>query len=140
MTNKSLQASPEQILYARILEIGMYCGLLLIIITYLIYVLGIIKPFLPLSEVPRLWSVNVRVYLQETHIQTGWAWLGMIRYSDFLNFIPIAILAGVTIPCFVVLIPVLWKQDDKLYAILTIVEVIVLSVAASGILGTKGHH
>jgi hypothetical protein len=139
MTDKSLQAGPEQILYAAILEKGMYFGLLLIIITYLIYVFGIIKPYVPLADIPKLWVLNVNDYLHTTHIRDGWAWLGMIRYSDFLNFIPIAILAGVTIMCFLSIVPILWKQDDKLYAVFALLEAMILGFAASGILGSGGH-
>jgi hypothetical protein len=139
MTDKSLQAGPEQIIYAAILEKGMYFGLLLIIITYLIYVLGIVKPFVPLADIPTLWGKNVHDYLHTTHIRDGWAWLGMIRYSDFLNFIPIAILAGVTILCFLSIVPVLWKENDKLYACFALLEAIILGIAASGILGSGGH-
>jgi hypothetical protein len=139
MTDKSLQAGPEQILYAAILEKGMYFGLLLIIITYLIYVFGIIKPYVPLADIPKLWVMNVHDYLHTTHVRDGWAWLGMIRYSDFLNFIPIAMLAGVTIMCFLSIVPILWKQDDKLYAVFALLEAIILGFAASGILGSGGH-
>jgi hypothetical protein len=139
MTDKRLQAGPEQILYASILEKGMYFGLLLIIITYLIYVLGIIEPYVPLADIPKLWGMNVHDYLKTTNIHDGWAWLGMIRYSDFLNFIPIAILAGVTILCFLSIVPVLWKENDRLYAVFALLEALILGFAASGILGSGGH-
>lgn len=139
MTDKSLQAGPEQILYAAILEKGMYFGLLFIIITYLIYVSGIIKPYIPLADIPKLWHMDVKEYLHTTNIHSGWAWLGMIRYSDFLNFIPIAILAGVTILCFLSIVPVLWRENDKLYAVFALLESIILGFAASGILGSGGH-
>ncbi len=136
---KSLQAGPEQIAYAKILEKGMFFGLVSIIITYLIYVLGVVKPFIPLKTVPTLWANNIHDYLQITNIQPGWAWVPLVGYSDFLNFIPIAILAGVTIICFLSIVPILWKQDDKVFAVLALLEVLILSFAASGILGTGGH-
>ncbi len=136
---KSLKAGPEQIVYANLLEKGMYFGLLLLIITYIIYVLGILKPYLPLSEVPKYWSMNVHAYLSATKIQSGWVWLHMVGYGDFLNFIPIAILAGVTIMCFLSIVPVLWKQNDKLYAVFSVAEALILGLAASGLLGSGGH-
>jgi hypothetical protein len=136
---RSLQAGPEQLVYAGILEKGMLLGLLLLIITYLIYLSGIIKPYVPLAEVSRYWSMNVHDYLHTAHIKPGWAWLSMIGYSDFLNFIPIAMLAGVTIICFLAVVPVLLKENDKLYAGLALVEALILTVAASGILGSGGH-
>ena len=53
-TERSLHATPEQLLYARILEKGMYFGLLILLITYALYAFGIVKPYIPLSEIPKL--------------------------------------------------------------------------------------
>ena len=44
-----LEATPEQILYAKILEIGMYIGLLALFITFALYTLGIMKPYVPVD-------------------------------------------------------------------------------------------
>ncbi|MEW6530590.1 MAG: DUF1634 domain-containing protein [Thermodesulfobacteriota bacterium] len=136
---KSLQAGPEQLMYAKILEKGMYFGLLILILTYLLYVLGIWKTYLPVSDVPKLWTLSVSEYLRTANVPHGWAWLKLVGYSDFLNFVPIAMLAGVTIVCFLSIVPTLWKQNDRLYAVLALVEAVILGVAASGILGAGGH-
>lgn len=138
-TEKSLHARPEQLIYANILEKGMLFGLLLLVVVFVVYVLGVIKPFIPLTEVSKYWTMNVHDYLHTTHIKSGWAWVFMIGYGDFLNFIPIAILAGVTILCFLSIVPVLLRNNDKLYAGLALLEVLILAVAASGILGAGGH-
>lgn len=136
---QSLEASPEQLLYASILEKGMYMGLAILLITYILYVTGIISSYIPLNEVPNYWTLNVDEYLHKADIHAGWAWLGMLKYGDFLNFVGIAILALVTIICYLAIIPGLLKSGDKVYAILALVEAIVLCVAASGILGSGGH-
>lgn len=135
----SLQAGPEQVTYAKILEKGMFLGLVLVLVTFLIYVIGIMKPYIPVDQVPKYWHLNVESYLEATKTHAGWSWLGMLGYGDFLNFAGIAILAGVTILCYLAIVPILWRNDDKVYALLAIVEVIILSVAASGILGAGGH-
>lgn len=139
MSDKSLQARPEQLLYAGILEKGMLLGLLVLLITYVIYVLRIMPAYIPLAEVPKYWAMNVHDYLHTAHVEQGWAWLGMLRYGDFLNFVGIALLAGVTIICFLAIVPILWKSGDKVYACLSVVEALILGVAASGILGSGGH-
>jgi hypothetical protein len=136
---KSLQAGPEQVLYAKILEKCMYFGLLFLLITYLIYISGIISPYVPLADVSQYWTLSVSDYLHKTNIHPGWGWIKMVAYSDFLNFIGIAMLAGVTIVCFLSIVPVLWKEGDKVYAVLSVVEAAILTVAASGILGSGGH-
>lgn len=137
-TNDLLKATPEQILYAKILEKGMYIGLLILFITYALYVFGIMDPYIPLDKISNYWSMNVHDYLEHTQIQDGWFWLGMLNYGDFINFIGIAILAGVTIICYAAIVPTLLKNKDTVYAILAVIEVIILSAAASGILAV-GH-
>lgn len=133
-----LEATPEQLLYARILEIGMYIGLLILFITFGLYTFGILDPYIPLDKISNYWSMNVHDYLKHAEIKAGWAWLGMIKYGDFINFIGVAILGGVTIICYASIVPTLLKNNDKVYAILAVLEVIILSAAASGILAV-GH-
>ena len=134
----SLQASPEQLLYARILEKGMIIGLLSLLVTFAIYVFGIMKPYVPLDEIPRYWSMNVNDYLLHANVKNGWAWLGLVKYGDFINFIGIAVLAGSTILCYLAIVPMLLKNNDRVYAVLALLEVLVLSIAASGIIAV-GH-
>jgi len=136
---KSLQATPEQIIYARILEKGMFFGLVILLITYAIYMLGILKPYIPLTEISKYWIMSVTDYLHQTNIHQGWSWVAMVHYGDFINFIGIALLAGVTIMCFLAVIPSLLRQKDKLYAGLALLEALILAFAASGILGSGGH-
>lgn len=138
-SQKSLQATEEQIIYANLLEKGMFLGLLILLITYLLYVLGILKPYVPINEIPKCWGAGVHNYLSHCHIQTGWSWLRMVYYGDFINFIGIALLAGVTIACFLAIVPILWKNGDKWYACFALLEAIILGLAASGILSVGGH-
>ncbi len=135
----TLKATEEQLLYARILERGMFFGLILLLVTFAIYAFGIMKPYIPLREISRYWSLSVSDYLHVAHVEAGWTWLGMLKYGDFINFIPIAILAGVTMFCYLSIVPTLWRKKDIVYAILALLEAIILLVAASGILGGGGH-
>jgi hypothetical protein len=136
---RSLQAGPEQLIYAGVLEKGMLLGMILLLVTYFIYCAGIFESYIPLADIPQFWSMNVHDYLSHFKIDTGWSWLSMLRYGDFLNFTGIALLAGVTIVCFLSIVPTLLKQGDKLYAFFAVLEAVILGVAASGLLGSGGH-
>ena len=129
----------EQLAYAKVLEKGMIVGLALLIITFIIYAAGIFQPYIPKEEISQYWSHSVDEYLHMADVHAGWTWLGMLGYSDFLNFIPIAILAGVTIVCYLSIVPTLWRKKDKVYAILCLLEAAILTIAASGIHGSGGH-
>jgi hypothetical protein len=137
--NSQNEATPEQLQYAKILEIGMYLGLLILFITFMLYVFGIVKPYIPMNELPRYWTMNVHDYLHTADIHPGWNWIGMLEYGDFLNFVGIALLAVVTIICYLAIIPILLRRKDTVYAVLALLEALVLILAASGILATGAH-
>ena len=134
-----LQATEEQLAYARLLDLGMKVGLLTLIVTFFIYVFGIFSPYIPVEELPNYWKLPVKEYLKVANIHTGWSWLSMVGHGDFLNFIPIVFLAGVTILCYMRIIPILFRKKDTTYAVLAIIEVLVLVLAASGVLKAGGH-
>jgi hypothetical protein len=133
------QASEEQLLYANILNKGMAIGLLGLIVTFIIYGAGILEPKIPLEQVQNYWVMPVSEYLQLSGIHAGWAWLGNLGHGDMLNFLPIAFLSLLTIVCYLAILPGLIRKKDTAYVVLVIVEVVVLAVAASGILGSGGH-
>jgi hypothetical protein len=134
----SSKASPEQLTYARILEIGMYFGLLLLLVTFCIYVFGVLEPYVPTHQLPHYWTMSAHEYTEHANIETGWGWTKLVGHGDFLNYIGIALLAGVTIICYASIIPVLVRNRDTVYVIIAVLEILVLVLAASGILAS-GH-
>lgn len=136
---KTSYATAEQLVYAKILDIGMKIGLAGIIISFALYVSGVIAPKIPVTQVSNYWGMRSHDYLVQTNIQSGWSWLGLYKYGDFLNFFPIAFLAGITILCYAAIIPMLLKKKDTVYAGLALLEVIVLVAAASGLVASGGH-
>ena len=136
--NESLEPTPEQIRYAGVLEKGMYLGLACLFVTFAIYVSGVLDPYIPLEKLPEHWSKNVHEYLAEAEIEAGWGWVKMLGYGDFINFVGITILAGVTVGCYLAIIPPLLRRRDVLYAVLAVLEVVVLAAAASGLIA-GGH-
>ncbi|MHC4672923.1 MAG: hypothetical protein ACYTBZ_10605 [Planctomycetota bacterium] len=134
----SLEPSPEQIRYAGFLEKGMYVGLACLFVTFALYVSGIMQPYIPLEKLPNHWTKNVHDYLNEAEIEAGWSWVYMLGCGDFINFVGITILAGVTVLCYLMIIPVLLRSRDFIYVVLSLLEVVVLTAAASGIIAV-GH-
>jgi hypothetical protein len=135
----ALKATEEQVLYAKILNTGMLIGLVGLVVAFIIYCAGILKPLIPLEKVQTYWILSVHEYLEQSGIQAGWAWFGNLQFGDMLNFLPIAFLSLLTIVCYIAIIPGLIRKKDTAYVVIAVLEIIVLSVAASGILGTGGH-
>lgn len=135
---QKIETSTEQLIFAKVMETGMYIGLAALFVTFTLYVFGVIKPHLTISDVPAYWNLSVEEYLLQANISTGWSWVGRLGYGDFINFIGVAILAGVTIVCYIAIVPAFIKDKDYVYAALSVAEIIVLVLAASGLL-TAGH-
>jgi hypothetical protein len=130
---------PEQLQYANLLSIGAWAGIIVMIITYIIYVMGIMPTHVDIVTVTKYWHLNVHDYLEVTNSPAGWGWLGLIGKGDYLNFLGIAWLAVLTIVCYAVLLPGYLKRKDMIYAGIVVVEILVLCLAASGIVGGGGH-
>lgn len=130
--------SPEQLVYAAWLDRGMKVGLAILVATFTVYVLGLAQPLVPLAELPNYWSMPVDKYLAAVGAGTGWSWVRLVGYGDFLNFIGIAFLSGVTILCYLRILPFPVGSRDVLFGSVVAIEVLVLVLGASGIL-VAGH-
>ena len=139
MANERTKASEEQLAYAGVLNIGMWLGLALLVITFFVYISGVLPSFVPISELPKYWGMRVHDFNHALNAPTGWGWTAYVGKGDYLNFIGIAILSGLTILCYLVILPIFAKKKDTPYTIIAIIEVIVLSLAASGIMKVGGH-
>ncbi|MBT8398416.1 MAG: DUF1634 domain-containing protein [Gemmatimonadetes bacterium] len=140
------EADADQLLYAGILAKGMYLGLAILTVTFIIYMTGIVQPGVPIEELPRLWTLSVHDYtetinhefLHRPGVVIGWSWVGLVGMADFMNFIGIAVLSAVTVVCYMGILPSLFRKKDWIYAAIAAVEVIVLALAASGLVAV-GH-
>ena len=137
--NEALKASREQIIYANLLIIGVWVGIAILFTTYAIYLTGILPSHAQISTIPQLWGLGVNEYLEATHSPHGWGWIGLLSKGDFLNYIGFAMLALMTILCYLVLVRGYLRQKNWIFAGIAVMEIIVLSLAASGIFGGGGH-
>jgi hypothetical protein len=134
-----LKASEAQLFYANLLNKLTLFGFAVLIITFLIYILGIMGSYVPMDKVIQYWTQSSHTYLTANNIQPGWVWVGKVNYGDFLVNVPVAILAGVTIVCYLGVIFKFLTTREYILVGIAILEVLVLSAAASGILQSGGH-
>ncbi len=130
---------PEQITYANLLQYGAWSGIVLMLIAYALYASGILTPHVPIDLVVSNWNHGIHEYLAATNSPVGWEWASLLGKGDYINFVGLVLLAVMTIICYLVLLPGYLRRGNKLYAVICILEVLVLSLAASGILGSGGH-
>jgi hypothetical protein len=134
-----LKASEAQLFYANLLNRLTLFGFAVLIITFLIYVTGILSSYVSMDKVIQYWTQSSHTYLTANNIHPGWSWVTKLNYADFLVQLPIAILAGITIVCYIGVIFKFMKTREYILVVIAILEVLVLSAAASGILQTGGH-
>ncbi|MFZ5647504.1 MAG: DUF1634 domain-containing protein [Bacillota bacterium] len=130
---------PEQIKYANLLLYGSWLGIVVLAITFMLYATGVMPSYIDPSQMQNYWGMKASDYLEAAKVPNGWGWLGMIGFGDFLPLIGIAFLGGLTVIGYLILLPAYLSKKDKIYSLIVIVEIIVLVLAASGILKAGGH-
>ncbi|MEJ2093551.1 MAG: hypothetical protein P8X65_15330, partial [Syntrophobacterales bacterium] len=126
--------SEIQDFYARFLDRIAKSVFLMIIFLFGLYVSGVLSPFVPFDCLSQYWSQPLSEYLHTADVPTGWSWLAYLYYGDFLTFLPIAGLAGITILGYLYLAPKFYKHNELILGSIAILEIIILLLAASGIL------
>ena len=129
----------DQIIYANLLIIGVWAGIVILLVTYSIYLLEILPAHVNRSTIPTVWDKGVAEYLEITRSPHGWGWVSLLAKGDFLNYIGFTLLGLMTLLCFVVLLRGYLRQKNWIFSIIAFLEILVLTVAASGILGSGGH-
>ena len=137
--NDNEHISVEQRRYAMLLGWGTRSGLAVLTVVFLAYVFGWMPAYVPVEQLPNLWSLPVDEYLKQTGLPTGWAWLTLIGNGDFASLVGIAWLSGCSLICLVAVIPIYARRKDRVFVTICVAALAVQLLAASGMLGTGGH-
>jgi len=121
-----------QATYARWLDVATRVGFVISLAAFLVYVSGVAEPFVPLEQLPRLWSLSAAQYAAATGSPTGWGWLGMLGKADYLNLAAVALFGIVTLACYARIVPLLFAEGERLQAFIALAQVLVLAAAAAG--------
>jgi hypothetical protein len=133
--------SREQVvqeLYARWLGAVALIAFAAALVAFVLYAGGVVPPFVPLDALPALWQLPIGEYLARTGAPVGWGWLRLLPYADYLSLGCVALIAAVTLVCYLAVLPILLKLEERVQAALVAAQIIVLLVAASGALAA-GH-
>lgn len=118
--------------YARWMQAGVRIGLVALVASFALYVLGVLPSHVPPSQLPEVWGLPVTQYLARTGAPSGWAWIERLGQGDVLNMLGVAILSSVTIACYLrVLLPLL-RAGERVLAAIVAAQIAVMLVAATG--------
>lgn len=124
--------------YATWLEAGARLGLSLLVVTFLAYVFDVWEPHVPIEHLPLFWSMPAHEFRAATGGPEGWEWLQLLGRGDYLTYVGVAVLSLTSIVCFLRIAPALAARGERLYSAIALAQIMVLALAASGML-TGGH-
>lgn len=100
--------------------------------TFVAYVSGLLAPFVPLQALAEAWNLPLAQYLERTGSPTGWHWLSVAGYADYLNYVGICLFALVILICNIAMVIPMLRHGERLLALLASAQALVLLLAASG--------
>ena len=123
----------EHHVYATVLRRGVWIGMSVLACTFLLYVAGVVSPVVPIQDLPQYWGLRAHEYLRRADLPQGWGWVLLASRGDVLNFVGVAVLAGLTIVAYLRILPILARRRDLAYVFIVVAEIAILLLAASGI-------
>jgi hypothetical protein len=127
--------SHDQKRYGAVLHWATLAGFVILVCTFLAYVLGLVAPFVPLNQLPQLWKLPANEYAQAAHMPTGWNWVKLLGKGDVLPLLGIAVLSGSSIVSILSVVPVYLKEKNYAYTVISLLTVAVLLLSASDVIG-----
>lgn len=128
--------APEQVRYAEWLRWTSGIGLAVLAAAFVLYVAGVLPPLIPFEQLPQAWKLSSREMIQHYALKGGWSWIHSLGSGDMLNLLGIAILSGCSAFPLLAVTGIYLKRRDWTFALLCLLQVAVLALAASGLIGT----
>jgi hypothetical protein len=126
-------ASREQLRFARVLGVGARASQVLLVASFLVYVLGIREPLIAVEQLPRYWGLPLDQFVKQTHWPTGWAWLAQAGRGDLLNLVGIAFLAAVPAFGSLAALPGFARRGEIALFVICLLQILLLVVSASSV-------
>ena len=124
-----MKADPQEV-YARWLEVGAKAAFAFALVSFALYLTGVLAPLVPLADLPRLWTLSAADMMREAKAPGGWHWISYLGYGDYLNVLAIALFPLLALVCSARAIPAFLAVGERLQALLALAVVIVLLGAA----------
>lgn len=131
-------ARSEEATYARLLWWSGWTGFVLLVLGFLAYVTGALPPLIDVESLARVWRLPARELAAQEGHPTGWGWVALLGHGDIFNLLGIATLATCSALPLTAIAALYWRRRERLHALLAAAQVLVLLLAASGMIAA-GH-
>ncbi len=135
---QELHANRVQLAYASVLSWTSSLGIFFIVAGYVAYVFRLLPSAASPAEVALHWHLRATELHKVVNVPSGWNWIAQLGRGDVLSYASIVYLSSVTMFCLAVIIPVFLKEKDRIYTVLTLLQIAVLGIVAAGLV-SGGH-
>lgn len=133
-TTRNALAQRARLRYAAVLDAGTRIAFVLLVIAFALYVAGILPAEVPLERLPELWRLPADEFLARTGASRGWGWIAHLPHGEAANLGAITVLVAAVLAAFLAILPLYIRARERLFAAMTVIQILVTLVAASGLL------
>ncbi len=130
---KKAEIDQVQLVYASVLDVVSHIGMALIAAGFLIYVLKLLPLTVSIEDVAAHWHMRAAEMNRILTVPSGWSWVQDPLHGDVLSYFSIVFLSMAAMICLVSVIPVFLGEKNRTYALIALLQVIVLAAAVVGI-------
>jgi len=134
---KSHGIDKVQLVYAQVLENVSHIGIAFLTVGYLAYVLQLLPLSVPIDIIAGNWHLKASEMQHKLHTPSGWSFLhntAILLKGDIISYLSIFYLAMATIVCLAFATITFYREKNYVYTTLAVLQVVVLLVAASGLI------
>lgn len=131
--------TPQRLAYARVLEWGCSLGFGGLLVAFVLYAAQVIPPMVPFREMPTQWAKPLEQFQQDTGMRDRWGpgrgirWIGCLNCGEFVVYLPIAWMAGISFVSCAVLLPFYIRRRS--YALLSVTALLLFVLAWAALVG-----
>ena len=119
-------ASDTQLILARLYRYTSIIGLLIMTAAFILYTSGILPSSVPSDKVGSYWHLDSGAYAEKTGNPVGWNFLRNLTSGESLSFGSLVFMAVAVIVCLTIMIAVFLRKREKLFALIVLLQVVVL--------------
>ena len=120
--------------YAKTLQILSMIFFSLIVLGYILYLAGVLPAFGSPEVVINGWHLDAQTFRESNKLPGGWTWARHLGQGDMISLGTIYLISLTSILCLPAAVVSFIREKNSIYAGFAVVEFLVLSLAALGII------
>ncbi len=111
--------------FAKVLRLSLNLAITLLLLTFILYLLKILKPYIPFNKLRESWHLSYGEFSRLFNYPKGFNWLKYLKYGDIINFLGIYLLALTPPLSYFFLLFKALKEGEKLFSLLVLLQLLI---------------